>query len=144
MAGLTAHAHWRPQIWSGVTLSYCNTTKLLAARRLSMSVLSSCPSKVWRFNHYWTWWMMPGLACCIVKSVECNSIYRVSYIRISLRRPEKNCEKLWSSGKGQARMGKGWPLRWKASKLEALPRAYTKVGCHPPPPPPPTTHHPPP
>ena len=29
MAGLTAHAHWRPQIWSGVTLSYCNTTKLL-------------------------------------------------------------------------------------------------------------------
>ena len=37
---------------------------------------------------------------------------------------------LWSSGKGQARMGKGWPLRRKALKLKPLPRAYTKVGCH--------------
>ena len=46
---------------------------------------------------------------------------------------------LWSSGKGQARIGKGWPLRWKASKLKPLPRAYTKVGCHHPPPPPPPT-----
>ena len=27
---------------------------------------------------------------------------------------------LWSSGKGQARKGKGWPLRWKASKLKLL------------------------
>ena len=42
---------------------------------------------------------------------------------------------LWSSGKGQARMGKGWPISWKASKLKPLPRAYIKVGCH---------HHPPP
>ena len=47
---------------------------------------------------------------------------------------------LWSSGKGQARIGKGWQSRRKASKLKPLPRAYTKVGCHPPPPP--TTHHP--
>ena len=31
----------------------------------------------------------------------------------------------------QARIGKGWPLRQKASKLKALPRAYIKVGCHP-------------
>ena len=46
---------------------------------------------------------------------------------------------LWSSGKGQARIGKGWLSRWKASKLKPEPRAYTKVGCHPPPPPPPTT-----
>ena len=45
---------------------------------------------------------------------------------------------LWSSGKGQARMGKGWPLRRKALKLKPLPRAYTKVGCHHPPPPPPS------
>ena len=45
---------------------------------------------------------------------------------------------LWSSGKGQARIGKGWQSRQKASKLKPLPRAYTKVGCHPPP----TTHHP--
>ena len=47
---------------------------------------------------------------------------------------------LWSSGKGQARIGKGWQSRWKASKLKPLPRAYIKVGCHhhPPPPPPPT------
>ena len=44
---------------------------------------------------------------------------------------------LWSSGKGQARIGKGWPLRWKALTLEPLPRAYTKVGCHLP-----TTHPP--
>ena len=42
---------------------------------------------------------------------------------------------LWSSGKGQARMGKGWPLRRKASKPKPLPRAYIKVGCH--------HHHPP-
>ena len=35
---------------------------------------------------------------------------------------------LWSSGEGQARIGKGWPLRWKASKLKPEPRAYTKVG----------------
>ena len=35
---------------------------------------------------------------------------------------------LWSSGKGQARIGKGWPLRRKASKLKPLPRAYTKFG----------------
>ena len=39
---------------------------------------------------------------------------------------------LWSSGEGQARIGKGWPSRWKASKLKPEPRAYTKVGCHPP------------
>ena len=39
---------------------------------------------------------------------------------------------LWSSGEGQARIGKGWPLRQKASKLKPEPRAYTKVGCHPP------------
>jgi len=31
---------------------------------------------------------------------------------------------LWSSGKGQARKGKGWLLRRKASKLKPLPRAY--------------------
>ena len=37
---------------------------------------------------------------------------------------------LWSSGKGQARIGKGWQSRRKASKLKPLPRAYTKVGCH--------------
>ena len=36
---------------------------------------------------------------------------------------------LWSSGKGQARIGKGWQSRRKASKLEPLPRAYTKFGC---------------
>ena len=47
-------------------------------------------------------------------------------------------QKWWSSGKGQARMGKRWPLRRKASKLKPLPRAYIKVGCHLPPPPPPT------
>ena len=41
---------------------------------------------------------------------------------------------LWSSGEGQARIGKGWPLRRKASKLKPEPRAYIKVGCH---------HHPP-
>ena len=40
---------------------------------------------------------------------------------------------LWSSGKGQVRIGKGWPFRRKASKLKPLPRAYIKVGCHPPP-----------
>ena len=36
-----------------------------------------------------------------------------------------NCE-------AQARIGKGWPSRRKASKLKPLPRAYIKVGCHPP------------
>ena len=46
---------------------------------------------------------------------------------------------LWSSGKGQARIGKGWQSRRKALKLKPLPRAYIKVGCHHPPPPP-TTH----
>ena len=40
--------------------------------------------------------------------------------------------KLWSSGKGQARIGKGWPSRRKAFKLEPLPRVFTKVGCKPP------------
>ena len=49
---------------------------------------------------------------------------------------------LWSSGKGQARIGKGWQSRRKASKLKPLPRAYIKVGCHHPPPPPTTTTHP--
>ena len=34
---------------------------------------------------------------------------------------------LWSSGKGQARKGKEWPLRRKALKLKPLLRAYTKV-----------------
>ena len=38
--------------------------------------------------------------------------------------------KLRHSGKGQARIGKGWPSRRKASKLKPLPRAYTKVGRH--------------
>ena len=36
---------------------------------------------------------------------------------------------MWSSGKGQARIGKGWPSRRKATKLKPLLRAYTKVGC---------------
>ena len=35
---------------------------------------------------------------------------------------------LYSSGKGQARTGKGWLLRQKALTLKPLPRAYTKVG----------------
>ena len=39
---------------------------------------------------------------------------------------------LWSYCEAQARIGKGWPSRQKASKLKALPRAYIKVGCHPP------------
>ena len=43
------------------------------------------------------------------------------------------------SGKGQARIDKGWQLRRKASKLKPLPRAYIKVGCHLPT----TTTHPP-
>ena len=30
--------------------------------------------------------------------------------------------------RGQARIGKGWPLRRKASKLKPEPRAYIKVG----------------
>ena len=47
---------------------------------------------------------------------------------------------LWSSGKGQARIGKGWQSRRKASKPKPLPRAYTKVGCHLPTTHPPTTH----
>ena len=46
---------------------------------------------------------------------------------------------LCSSGEGQERIGKGWPLRWKASKLKPKPRAYTKVSCNPPPPPPPAS-----
>ena len=59
--------------------------------------------------------------------------------------PDKNFEttlifKLWSSGKGQARIDKGWQSRQKASKLKPLPRAYTKVGCHPPPTTTTTTH----
>ena len=29
-------------------------------------------------------------------------------------------------------IGKEWQSRRKASKLKPLPRAYTKVGCHPP------------
>ena len=37
------------------------------------------------------------------------------------------------TGKGQARDGKGWPLRRKVLKLKPLPRAYIKVGCHHPP-----------
>ena len=37
---------------------------------------------------------------------------------------------LWSSGKGQARIVKGWQSRQKALKPKPLPRAYTKVGCH--------------
>ena len=38
---------------------------------------------------------------------------------------------LWSSGKGQARKGKGWQSRRKASKLKTLPWAYTKFGYPP-------------
>ena len=40
---------------------------------------------------------------------------------------------LWSSGEGQARIGKGWQSRPKASKIKPEPRAYIKVGCHLPP-----------
>ena len=35
---------------------------------------------------------------------------------------------MWSSGEGQARIGKGWQSRQKASKLKPEPRAYIKVG----------------
>ena len=39
---------------------------------------------------------------------------------------------LWANDccEAQARVGKGWLSRQKALKLEALPRAYIKVGCH--------------
>jgi len=43
-----------------------------------------------------------------------------SYLRIAAL----YVQMLWSSGKGQARKGKGWLLRRKASKLKPLPRAY--------------------
>ena len=46
---------------------------------------------------------------------------------------------LWSSGKGQTRICKGWPLRRKALKLKPLHKAYIKVGCHHPPPPTPAS-----
>ena len=36
---------------------------------------------------------------------------------------DKKDMKLWSSGEGQARIGKGWPPRRKASKLKPEPRA---------------------
>ena len=58
-----------------------------------------------------------------------------------LQLPTYKFEILWSSGEGQARIGKGWPLRRKASKLKPEPRAYTKVGCHPPPPPTRKSHY---
>ena len=38
---------------------------------------------------------------------------------------------LWSSGEGQARVGKEWQSRQKASKLKAEPRAYIKIGLPP-------------
>ena len=41
------------------------------------------------------------------------------------------CEAQARVRQGRARKGKGWPVRQKASKLKPLPRAYTKVGCHP-------------
>ena len=41
-------------------------------------------------------------------------------------------QKTVESCEAQARIGKGWPSRRKASKLKPLPRAYIKVGCHPP------------
>ena len=40
------------------------------------------------------------------------------------------CEAQARVRQGSARIGKEWPLRRKALKLEPLPRAYIKVGCH--------------
>ena len=42
------------------------------------------------------------------------------------------CEAQARVRQGSARNGKEWQSRRKASKLKPLPRAYTKVGCHPP------------
>ena len=60
-------------------------------------------------------------------SMKCNHLWQM------YTGGKTNCihtKMLWSSGKCQARIGKGWPSKWKASKLKPLPRAYIKVGCH--------------
>ena len=53
-------------------------------------------------------------------------MYRVSQKMVF---SAKNGGVLENSGycEAQARIGKGWPSRQKASKLKALPRAYIKV-----------------
>ena len=77
-------------------------------------------------------------ASAVKKAAEEASITRVTEAVIAVQFimiNENQVEILWSSGKGQARTGKGWPLRQKALKLKPFPIAYIKVGCH---------HHPPP
>ena len=60
-----------------------------------------------------------------------NILFSKNY---NLQAKEKVVQNLlyWNNCEAQARIGKGWQSRQKASKLKALPRAYIKIGCHPP------------
>ena len=53
------------------------------------------------------------------------SDYSSLMVMVYMRSPPESL--IWLEA--QARIGKGWPSRRKASKLKALPRAYTKIGC---------------
>ena len=82
------------------------------------------------------WCRQNGLVLCLLYVDFPKCTVQCHFSRLHLKIMIKiYLTKLWSSGKGQARIGKGWQSRWKASKLKPLPRAYTKVGCHHPPPP---------
>ena len=70
-----------------------------------------------------------GIAANIIQNRNFSGNVLVFVI---LKRYQHRRNILWSSGEGQARIGKGWPLRPKAWKLKPEPRAYIKVSCHPP------------
>ena len=76
----------------------------------------------------WGWWASIRTAFPTIRTLFKMVRLNNSLLIVKLRQ---------GSGKvrqGKARKGKDGE-RWKALKLKPLPRAYTKVGCHPPPPP---------
>ena len=97
---------------------------MLLKIRMKISKKTISPSQL----HISTSQMFSSVTVAVVATVSGGSYFYLVPVIVKLRQ---------GSGKGQARMGKGWPLRQKASKLKPLPRAYIKVGCHLPPPPPP-------
>ena len=66
-----------------------------------------------------------------VHQENCNTYSGTNIINVcwtlAVAEPKTSARKYCEA---QARIGKGWQSRRKASKLKPSPRAYTKVGCH--------------
>ena len=115
-ATLHIHIHTPPIPWSrGFSRGNLNCHNFLSPYIFIKSDISSKTSTLSRYLHTLSiYWFTP---CLVFKLEVFHTLLPNLFYFL-----------LWSSGEGQAKIGKGWPLGRKASKLKPEPRAYTKVG----------------